>query len=92
MMPPVLDQFGRVVSEGSPDLFPARCGIAMAIAQLVHLLDSLQVEHLFVFFVETGLQDRNAEVRVEMLKAAVEAVNKHGKVLTMGLVNTARSV
>lgn len=79
MMPPVLDQFGRVVSDGSPDLFPARCGIAMAIAQLVHLLDSAQVEHLFIFFVETGLQDRNAEVRVEMLKAAVEAVNKHGK-------------
>lgn len=80
MPPTVLDQFGRVISEAAPDLYPARCGIAMAIGHIAHLLDPEQVELLFMFFVNTGLGDRKSEVRVEMLKAAVEAVNQHGKV------------
>src|SRR6218665_516656 len=80
MPPTVLDQFGRVISEAAPDLYPARCGIAMAIGHIAHLLNPEQVELLFMFFVNTGLGDRKAEVRAEMLKAAVEAVNHHGKV------------
>ena len=39
-----------------------------------------QLSVLFSFFVPTGLGDRNEEVRGEMLKAALTAVNQLGKV------------
>ena len=80
MAPPILDQFGRVISEAPPDLYPARAGIAMAIGKLSPLLPANEVERLFAFFVSKALGDRNSEVRVEMLKAAVLAINTHGKV------------
>ena len=35
---------------------------------------------MFVFFVPTGLGDRDLEVRKHMLNAALKAVNDHGKV------------
>jgi len=78
--PPVLDNFGRVISEAPPDLFPARCGVALAIGQMAPLLSHKQVERLFEFFVKTSLGDRHAAVRAEMLKAAINVVNEHGKV------------
>jgi hypothetical protein len=78
--PPTLDKFGRVMSEAPPDPYPARCGIALAIGHLAPLLSHKQVEDLFDFFVNKSLGDRNAEVRVEMLNAAVKVINEHGKV------------
>ena len=41
---------------------------------------SPQVSILFSFFVPTGLGDHSEEVRVEMLNAALTAVNHLGKV------------
>ena len=38
---------------------------------------------MFVFFVPTGLGDRDLEVRKHMLNAALKAVNDHGKVGVM---------
>jgi len=81
MAPPQLDTFGRVVTEAPPDMYTARCGIAMAINRLAAFFPAGQIERLFGFFVGKSLGDRNAEVRGEMLKAAVSTVNEHGKVL-----------
>ena len=78
--PPVLDAFGRVISEGPPDDWPARAGIAMAIEQLAAHLDKEQITPVFKFFVDKSLGDRNETVRKHMLNAAVAAVNQHGKV------------
>ena len=39
-----------------------------------------QIPQLFVFFVPTGLGDRNPEVRKHMLNSALKAINDHGKV------------
>jgi hypothetical protein len=78
--PPILDKFGRVMSEAPPDPYAARCGVALAIGHLAPLLSHEQVERLFEFFVNTSLGDRHAEVRGEMLNAAVKVINEHGKV------------
>lgn len=47
---------------------------------IVCIISSNQVLSLFVFFVPTGLGDRNVEVRKHMLNAALKAINHHGKV------------
>ena len=46
----------------------------------INTFPSLQVSILFSFFVPTGLGDHSEEVRVEMLNAALTAVNHLGKV------------
>ena len=80
MPPPVLDAFGRIVSEQPPDEWPARSGIAMAICKMSPHISEDQVETLFEFFVQKALGDRSPEVRKHMLDAAVALVNDHGKV------------
>ncbi|XP_068678677.1 stalled ribosome sensor GCN1-like [Montipora foliosa] len=77
--PPLVDSLGRVVSSDSIDLSDARCGIALALGELSPKLSDEEVLPLFVFFVPTGLGDRNLEVRKHMLTAALKAVNDHGK-------------
>ncbi|XP_013411317.1 eIF-2-alpha kinase activator GCN1 [Lingula anatina] len=79
LAPPVLDSFGRVISEGPPDEWPARSGIALALSKLSPLLTEDQIEPLFSFFVPDGLGDRNGEVRQNMLVSAVAVINGHGK-------------
>jgi len=81
--PPLLDSFGRVISEAPPDDSPARCGIATALAQLSPYFPEDQVEPMFAFFVEKGLGDRSEDVRKCMLIAAVAAITDHGKVCSM---------
>ena len=78
--PPVLDAFGRVVSESPPDDSPARCGIAMALEELSPYLPENEIQPIFAFFVEKGLGDRDEDVRKKMIVAAVAAINDHGKV------------
>ena len=78
--PPVFDNFGREVSSGVTDAWPARCGIALALAQLAPAYRPAQVTQLFDFYVAKGLNDRSAEVSQQMLTAALAALNHHGKV------------
>ena len=80
MPPPLLDSFGRVISEQPPDEWPARSGIAMAICKMSPHISEDQVETLFEFFVQKALGDRSPEVRKHMLDAAVAVINDHGKV------------
>jgi len=72
--------FGRVVSDAQPDAFAGRCGVALAISQMSPLLSRDHVTRLFEFFVTRSLNDRHANVRADMLTAAVSVINHHGKV------------
>lgn len=78
MIPPKLNDFGRVV-EQPIDTWAPRRGVALALAQLAPLLTPETIDRLVQFFVSTGLGDRNTAVRTEMLVAAVAAVDYHGK-------------
>lgn len=78
MIPPKLNDFGRVV-EQPIDTWGPRRGVALALAQLAPLLTPETIQRLVQFFVSTGLGDRNPTVRNEMLTAAVAAVDLHGK-------------
>ncbi|XP_024940665.1 eIF-2-alpha kinase activator GCN1 isoform X2 [Cephus cinctus] len=78
MIPPKLNDFGRVV-EQPIDTWGPRRGVALALAQLAPLLTPETIHRLVQFFVSTGLGDRNHAVRTEMLTAAVAAVDLHGK-------------
>lgn len=80
MPPPILDEFGRVISEQQIDEWQARTGVAMALGHLAPILPSDQLLPLFNFYVPKGLGDRNGEVRSQMRSAALAAVNVHGKV------------
>ena len=80
MPPPVLDNFGRVISEPPVDKSEARSGIAHALSKISTLIPEENIVPLFDFFVQKALSDRDEEVRKNMLKAAVAAVNDHGKV------------
>ncbi|XP_064653044.1 stalled ribosome sensor GCN1-like [Lineus longissimus] len=79
MPPPILDNFGRVVSEQPPDKWEARTGLALAVGKISPLVPEDQINPLFSFFVDKGLRDRNEDVRKHMLAAAVLAVEDHGK-------------
>ncbi|CAL7933790.1 unnamed protein product [Xylocopa violacea] len=79
MIPPKLNDFGRVV-EQPIDTWGPRRGVALALAQLAPLLSADTILKLIQFFVSTGLGDRNQSVRTEMLTAAVAVVDLHGKV------------
>ena len=78
MIPPKLNDFGRVV-EQPIDTWGPRRGVALALAQLAPLLTPQTIHPLVQFFVSTGLGDRNPSVRTEMLTAALAAVDSHGK-------------
>ncbi|XP_074643687.1 stalled ribosome sensor GCN1-like [Tubulanus polymorphus] len=77
--PPVLDNFGRKVSEQGPDEWAARSGLALALGKMSPSVPEDQIERVFHFFVSKGLLDRNDRVRKHMLDAAVAALDKHGK-------------
>lgn len=78
MIPPKLNDFGRIV-EQPIDTWGPRRGVALALAQLAPLLSADTVLKLVQFFVSIGLGDRNQAVRTEMLTAAVAVVDLHGK-------------
>jgi len=72
--------FGRVVSDAAPDTFAGRCGVALAVSAMSPLLSRDHVTRLFEFFVTQSLNDRHASVRADMLTAAVNVINHHGRV------------
>nr|CAB3248538.1 translational activator GCN1 [Phallusia mammillata] len=76
---PVLDQLGRVISESPPDQYQPRIGVAFAMKKISPLLEEDQVNLIFSFYVPDAVGDRHPEVRSNMLEAALQAVNDHGK-------------
>ncbi|KAK7087777.1 stalled ribosome sensor GCN1-like [Littorina saxatilis] len=77
--PPKVDPLGRKMEEQPPDQWPARSGVAQALAQIAPLLPEEEIGTLFAFFVPKALGDRSAEVRSHMREAALAAINSHGK-------------
>lgn len=75
-----MDPLGRKMEEQPPDQWPARSGVAQALAQIAPLLPEEEIGTLFAFFVPKALGDRSAEVRSHMREAALAAINSHGKV------------
>lgn len=85
MTPPKMDSLGRV-TEAPIDTWEPRSGVALAFQQLAPFLEPATVSKLVSFFVATGLADRNAEVRRNMLAAALTMVDLHGKDTVSGLL------
>lgn len=81
MPPPILDDFGRVISEMPVDDWTPRNGVALAIKEVAIHLPSSVVSELMTFFVTEGLGDRHSEVQHKMLEAAQSVVDVHGKVV-----------
>lgn len=79
MPPPKMDPLGRKMEEQAPDQWPARSGVALALAAVAPLLPASEIEKLFSFFVPKALGDRSTEVRSHMRDAALAAINAHGK-------------
>lgn len=85
MIPPKLNDFGRVI-EQPIDTWGPRRGVGLALTQIAPLLTPDIIQMLIQFFVSTGLGDRNQTVRTEMFSAAVAVVDLHGKDNIMSLL------
>lgn len=76
----LLDEFGMPRKMDLSDPWEARHGIATAFKELAFVMNREQTDSLFDFLIESGpLGDQNGAVRVEMLDAAIRAIELHGK-------------
>ncbi len=76
---PAVDQFGRQLQAKPVDLWEPRAGVASCLFHMASLVGE-NIEDLFKFYVPTALNDRNVDVRGEMLRAATTTVDIHGRV------------
>ncbi|KAF4121008.1 Parkin co-regulated protein [Geosmithia morbida] len=76
----LLDEFGMPLKMDLSDPWESRHGIATAFKELAPLLSKPQLDSLFDFMITNGpLSDKNGSVRAEMLDAATNAIDIHGK-------------
>ncbi|CAF0894416.1 unnamed protein product [Rotaria sordida] len=76
--PPIVDQFGRQIQAQPVDTWEPRAGIAACLFHMASLVGN-NIEDLFKFYVPTALNDRNVDVRSEMLRAATTTIDIHGR-------------
>jgi len=76
---PAVDQFGRQLQAKPVDTWEPRAGVAACLFHMAPLVGD-HIEDLFKFYVPTALNDRNIDVRSEMLRAATTTVDIHGRV------------
>ena len=75
-----LDEFGMPRKMDLSDPWEARHGIAAAFRALAPGLAAAEVQAFLDFLIEQGpLGDQNSTVRQEMLEAAIQAIDTHGK-------------
>ncbi len=79
LLPPAVDQFGRQLQAKPVDAWEPRAGAASCLFHMAPLVKG-NIEDLFKFYVPTALNDRNIDVRSEMLRAATTTVDIHGRV------------
>ena len=77
--PPAVDEFGRQIQTKRIDLWEPRAGVAACLFNMSSLVGD-HIEDLFKFYVPKALNDRNENVRSEMLRAASAAIDVYGKV------------
>lgn len=78
MIPAQLDQFEREIVPAIDQWVPRR-GVAIAICHIAPFLTSDLVDRIIQFMVSKGLGDRDEIVHKEMLAAALNIVDLHGK-------------
>ncbi|OLN86334.1 eIF-2-alpha kinase activator GCN1 [Colletotrichum chlorophyti] len=77
---PQLDEYGMPKKTDLADPWESRHGIGSAFKELAPHLDTQQLDSYFDFLIVSGpLGDQNANVRSEMLDAAIRAIDIHGK-------------
>ncbi|KAF4867851.1 eIF-2-alpha kinase activator GCN1 [Colletotrichum sp. SAR 10_70] len=77
---PELDAYGMPKKTNLADPWESRHGIGSAFKELAPHMDKQQLDPYFEFLIERGpLGDQNANVRSEMLDAAICAIDIHGK-------------
>lgn len=78
MIPAQLDQFEREIVPAIDQWVPRR-GVAIALCHIAPFLSSETVDRVIQFMVSRGLGDRDEIVHKEMLAAALNIVDLHGK-------------
>jgi len=76
--PPAVDEFGRQIQTKRIDLWEPRAGVAACLFNMSSLVGD-HIEDLFKFYVPKALNDRNENVRSEMLRAASATIDVFGK-------------
>ena len=85
----LLDEFGMPKKMDLSDPWEARQGIAYAFKEMAPFLESRHLDPFFNYLIESGpLADQNGNVRAEMLEAANNAIEIHGKALVDKLMKT----
>ncbi|WYZ42025.1 hypothetical protein EsH8_V_000920 [Colletotrichum jinshuiense] len=75
-----LDEYGMPKKSNTADPWESRHGIGSAFKELSPHMAKQQLDPYFDFLIESGpLGDQNANVRSEMLDAAIRAIDIHGK-------------
>lgn len=78
MIPAQLDEFEREIVPAIDQWIPRR-GVAIALCQLAKFFTPESVNRVIQFMVSKGLGDRDELVQKEMLAAALNVVDLHGK-------------
>lgn len=84
---PQLDEYGIPKKMDLSDPWEARQGIATAFKELAPVMDSAQLDGLFEFWISAGpFADQNVAVRSEMIEAAIQGIDAHGKIMVEKLM------
>ncbi|CAF1278175.1 unnamed protein product [Adineta ricciae] len=75
---PAFDQYGRQLEAKPIDTWEPRAGVAACLFHMAALVGD-NIEELFKFYVQIALNDRNADIRSEMLRAATTTIDIHGR-------------
>ena len=78
-VPAKKDTLGRIISEEVPDVWEPRLGVAECLKQVVKFVPESILDSMFEFFLQTGLDDTNEQVRQGVLNAAQEALDVFGQ-------------
>ncbi|CAF1165471.1 unnamed protein product [Adineta steineri] len=78
LIPQAVDQFGRQLEAKPVDTWEPRAGVAVCLFHMASFVGD-HIEDLFKFYVPTALNDRNLDVRNDMLRAATTTIDIHGR-------------
>ncbi|KAL2887943.1 Translational activator GCN1 [Ceratocystis lukuohia] len=85
----LLDEYGMPKKMDLSDPWEARQGLALAFKELAPYYTTVQLDALFDFLIEKGpLGDKNANVRGQMLDAAIHVIDLRGKILVEKLMKS----
>lgn len=84
---PQLDEYGIPKKMDLSDPWEARHGIATAFKEIGPILSANELDALFEFWILSGpFADQNSAVRGEMIEAAIQGIDSHGKIMVEKLM------